>query len=75
MASIVFGLRHAYRQVWISWMKRLIADGVNVESSKVVDEYLGQRRDRGGLQGSNLAFEFLWISESIRALQGGTGGV
>jgi len=56
-------------------MKRLIADGVNVESSKVVDEYLGQRRDRGGLQGSNLAFEFLWISESIRALQGGTGGV
>jgi hypothetical protein len=46
-------------------MARLMADGVRVESSKAVDEDLGQRRDRGGLQGSNLAFEFLWITEQI----------
>jgi superfamily II DNA helicase RecQ len=65
MASTVYGLRHAYRQLWESWMERLIADGVNVESSKAVDDYLGQRRDKGGLQGSNLAFEFLWITDQI----------
>jgi superfamily II DNA helicase RecQ len=65
MASTVFGLCHAYRQLWQSWMERLVADGVNVESSKAVDEYLGQRKDRGGLQGSNLAFEFLWMTEQI----------
>jgi hypothetical protein len=51
-------------------MERLIADGVDVESSKAVEEYLGQRRNRAGLQGSNLAFEFLWIREQI-AEQGG----
>ncbi len=47
-------------RLWESWMERLVADGVKVESSKAVDDYLGQRRDKGGLQGSNLAFEFLW---------------
>jgi hypothetical protein len=61
MAAALYGLRHAYRKLFESWMERLIADGVSVESSKVVDEYLGQRRDRGGLQVSNLVFEFLWI--------------
>jgi hypothetical protein len=53
----------------------LIADGVNVESSKAVDEYLEQRRDRGGLQGSNLAFEFLWMTEQIGGKGLGVDGV
>jgi superfamily II DNA helicase RecQ len=73
MASTVFGLRHAYRQLWESWMDRLVADDVNVESSKAVEEYLGQRRDRGGLQGSNLAFEFLWMTEQITGKARGIG--
>jgi hypothetical protein len=70
MALTVFGLRQAYNDVWKSWLERLIADGVDVESSKAVDEYLGQRRDRAGLQGSNLAFEFLWIREQIAEQNG-----
>ena len=74
MASTVFGLRHVYRQLWESWMERLMADGVNVESSKVVDEYLGQRRDRGGVQGSNLAFAFLWMTEQITGKARGLDG-
>lgn len=75
MASTVFGLRHAYREVWKSWMERLIADGVDVESGRAVDEYLGQRRDRGGLQGSNLGFEFLWMTEQIGGNARGLDGL
>jgi superfamily II DNA/RNA helicase len=68
MASMVFGLRHAYRELWESWMDRLAQDGVDGRSDKAVEEYLGQRRDRGQLQGSNLAFEYLWITERIALL-------
>ena len=52
-------------------MQRLIADGIDVQSSKAVDEHLGQRRVRGGLQGSKLAFEFLWIAEEIAKQRNG----
>ena len=67
IGSIVFGLRHAWKKAWQVWMERLEAEGVNVQSDRAVEEYLGQRRDRGGLQGSNYAFEFLWITEWIAA--------
>jgi hypothetical protein len=69
MASTVFGLRQAYSR-WESWMERLVADGVDVELSKAVEEFLGQRRDREGLRGSNLAFEFVWITEQIAEQNG-----
>lgn len=66
MTSAVYGLGYAYRPLWESWMERLRAERVDIKSNKAINEYLGQRRDRGGLQGSNLAFEFLWITEQIR---------
>ena len=65
IGSIVFGLRHAWEAAWQVWMERLESEGVDVQSDRAVEEYLGQRRDRGGLQGSNYAFEFLWITEWI----------
>ena len=58
MASTVFGLGFAHKGVWEALGERLAADGVGIESSKVVEEYLGQRRDRSGRQGSNYVFEF-----------------
>lgn len=65
IGSIVFGLRPAWEAAWQVWMERLESECVNVQSDRAVEEYLGQRRDRGGLQRSNYAFEFLWITEWI----------
>jgi superfamily II DNA helicase RecQ len=67
MGSTVFALRHAYEDIWEAWKQRLAAMEVDVRSDRAVEEYLGKRKDIGGLQGSNMAFEFLWITEQIEA--------
>jgi hypothetical protein len=67
MGSTVFALRHAYEDIWEAWKQRLAAMEVDVGSDRAVEEYLGKRKDIGGLQGSNMAFEFLWITEQIEA--------
>ncbi len=66
ITSVVFGVRTADAAVWEGWMERLAEQGVDGKQDEAVYRWLGRRKDEGGVTGSNIAFEFVWICDQLK---------
>jgi hypothetical protein len=69
VTSFVFGLEFRNTRLYAIWISRLAQEGVDTTSTQAIDVYLGKRRDKGGVEGSNLLWEFMFIVNGIRRLE------
>jgi len=67
ITSFVLGIEHRNIRIHAKWMSRLASKGVDTTSKQAIDRYLGRRRVRGGMEGSNLLWEFIFIINGVRA--------